>query len=931
MASELKYDFPHVSFNTSITGPVAFNSFWRNNIGVAATFTRGPQGPLRITSRQQFVSLYGEDSAPGSIFIRQAMLQGATNFVVRRVMPVPQKSYSNIALQSGSNILQDAFVSSVGDRTVGLTFQASYLSSAIIPPDTHLGETVEVSTARPEFPNFSGYGRFHFDILDSVNPQTLTVSPDVSLNVVNIADDIQVITASSTTAASLLQQYAKPGLVIQKATADTSPITLVSTYSPLGLEILTYPFESGSGVVGVLAKGTVTGSAAGTPSITNIAVKASTDPKFYILGYYYASYDGLAQPVPIAAPTKSYSTLKTKYQGFLVVPATTAWVPFSMLTLSNGTYALSSANAIQFRFGNPVNNVSPTLFPGTSFELGIVQGKVTVGETDSTVQGFASSPKAFSKGLSAAEILTQLRDKIARNKSLSALFEELTINSVSLPFNLSLESTFGGAESNRLYYRLDRTVSGGTPNDIHFGFAGALYSTWMKGAGGKDGMTSASRVLFDVNGRALVRIDALTPGYVGNNLKITVRPVPPGQFQIEIVDTTSGNYNTALPPEIFTLSNYSVDSQTGIYTATLESNLIRAYFLPVLGAFSLPLPDDILALTPQRLGPPIADVTNTQSVYHPSHRGVSYLSNLMLSGGAQPSDYNTSNPPEADVISAIRDLESEDIAVLSAPGVQLLDSRYEGALNEILRQTKDATPLNAYRIGVISCPPRLSESRAGVLAGILSSPEIVILSGFTTFAGARDLGVNAASPEGYYAGKLVTLPPHISPADGSSSGPINGVSSVDTKNSPVTLDALTRNHIEALYYDPGMRMYKFLNGVSSSTNPQYRYISVTRMLHQILMDLYINLQWIRSQPHTLSLRRQVASACDAYLKNLQRYERIFGYRATVCDQSNNTIDDIQRGRLNIQISYTPVYPADYVIVGVERDLTTDFTLQSSTG
>jgi hypothetical protein len=197
--------------------------------------------------------------------------------------------------------------------------------------------------------------------------------------------------------------------------------------------------------------------------------------------------------------------------------------------------------------------------------------------------------------------------------------------------------------------------------------------------------------------------------------------------------------------------------------------------------------------------------------------------------------------------------------------------------------------------------------------------------------GARALGVNSVPPVGYYAGILSSIPPHVSPAAVSAGQPVGGVLSVDSKSHPAFLDALTRARLEVLYYDSGLQLYKFLNGVTTSNDAQRKYVSVRRMTDQIIMDLYRNLQWVRSDPNTRPLRSRVASACDAYLRTLQREDRIYSFSPTVCDESNNSLQEISSGKLNIRITFTPIYPADFIRVNVVRDLTTEFSVNTAPG
>jgi phage tail sheath protein FI len=53
---------------------------------------------------------------------------------------------------------------------------------------------------------------------------------------------------------------------------------------------------------------------------------------------------------------------------------------------------------------------------------------------------------------------------------------------------------------------------------------------------------------------------------------------------------------------------------------------------------------------------------------------------------------------------------------------------------------------------------------------------------------------------------------------------------------------------------------------------------------------------------------------------------IYRYAPTVCNRSNNTVADMSQGILNIRITITPVYPADFIRVSLINDITENFNL-----
>lgn len=922
------YAFPNVSFTESVVGPLPFNPEWRNTIGVAGVFSRGPAGPARINNRADFAYAFGEDNSPGSLFIRQAMLQGSTDFVISRVMPTPQRSSGAIALQSGTNpTITEAFVASGDERTVGLTFEASYVGSAFIRSGEYLGADIRVD---PEqvlgIPNFEGTGYFDFKVIEKLE-NDIAPSAALTLNIVNEASvsGLQVVTASGADG-TVLANAAAPGRVL--LTSDVG-VTFTSAGGAF-LKVLTYPYEITSGTWAVLVEGQVDGLAGATASVT-VEASSISDPSYFVIRYAYRSGSGSALD-PNLKTAISYGGTIGVADAFLLLPTTNKNYQSLVVYLDTADVLSTLDTGIDVAIGNFSDSAATELVPTAEFSIPFMRGIVSIGETDTLAVGYPNTSAAFTAGLAAVEILDTLRKAIATEDTLISMLDDVVVNSFNLPYSLTFTSSFVGEEANRIVYTLSRT--GGTDQDIVFQDSGDLYDTDIFMDGGRNGMTSARLFLYDVNGNPLVRIDAISPGTAGNSLRVTVRPSPPGQFRIEIVDEGGQYFNVPITPESFLMSNYSVDPTTGLYPETLDSRLIRAYFLPVANSNGQAISSNIYALTPQRLAPPVqtlAGTSATSNPLHPSHKGVAYLANVYLKGGSEPVDYKITDPAEADYLEAVKRLEEVDCAIISLAGVSVSDARYELAVSELMAQAERSTTLNGLRIAVIAAPARVTEARAGTVASGVSSDRVVIVAGYSTMTGARALGANSVPPIGYYCGLLGSIPPQVSPAAVASGQAISGVLSVDSKSNPQFLDGVTRSRLEVLYYDSGLKLYKFLNGITTSNNVQRKYVSVRRMTDQIVMDLYRNLQWVRSSPNTRSLRSTVASACDAYLRNLQREERIYGFSSTICDESNNTIGDISTGKLNLRVTFTPIYPADFVRVSLVRDLTTEFSLNTSPG
>jgi hypothetical protein len=961
-----KYSFPNVSINTSVPGPAPNETGQRRRIGVAGVFDRGPEFQL-INSREEFAYLYGENNAPGSVFVRQAMLQGADQFAISRVMPSLRPSKGSISLANGTNPFSPANVAIQGNRTIGLKFSVSYLSSVVTAFGQYNRSSVTTSKDSDiTLPLFNGAGTFNFQVIEEVAPSNIQPSNDINLELKdltledNLLDsetfgsnqviqtdpfysevftgdagltnnlDLKRLTLAVTSAPidiARLKTHAKPGLILKSGAAS---------FPSGGLIIASYAFQLSGGQWGVLLNGTaeVSGPIIATVHPTN----PSTN--YFVVSYSYTS-PTFSQLPNYVYGSRSYSfgtdnnLRNINALGFLVIDT-------NNLTSKNleviGRYGLNGNPEdnilIYFETGIKLNFTSLTaqntleLLAGNRFSLSAFKSTVTIGEIDPEQP---NSTKAFKPGTPAVDILNELKDSLSKDSVGSVLLEEISVNNLQLPYTLDFSTNFRGAEANRVKYKLERVVSGGEPLDLIFGANGlaSKYNREFNMSGGQSTMSAARRVLYDINGNPLVLIEAISPGVEGNRIRISVNSNRPGQFQLTVDDEEGSKFNIPIRSETFLLSNYTVDPQTGLYPETIDSNIIRAYFLPTVRNRAVTLPARLFDLTPQRIAPISQFVIDVNDALSPSHTGTNFLRDLYLEQGTTPISYNALNPQPQDYVDAIERLEAVDCVSISAPSVAVSDSRYDAVISSLVLQAQNSTTLNGIRTAIIAAPKGLSASRAISISAPFNSNRVVIVSGWSSLVGTAGLGFNNASPEGLYAGILANLPPHISPAAAERGTAINGVFSVDTNTNPTVLDALTRANIEVLFFDAGLGIFKFLNGLNTDRSSTMKIVSVSRMNDKIIEDLNNNLSWVKSRPNDRSLQRNTRDAVDAYFRTLLREQQIFSFSPTICDSSNNSPEDRARRRLNITISYTPVYPADFINVSLIQSINDQLSFTTS--
>lgn len=936
-----RFSFPSVRVSETINGPLPLAVDWRNVIGVAAPFNRGPSA-ARITSRKQFIALYGEDSSPGSVFVQQAMLQGANEFVISRVTPVPTAASGAISFTDDINPLTgEATVGLTDERTVGLTLDFELISTPSAGATNYYGLqttanggnealAVGVNTDGTLAFDLDGLGYFDVRGVEQINIANLIAAGYLGTEEVEIepptvvgSAGLQYIVADSgATNISKLVEAARPGLVL-KAGAGTDMV-IAGTGE---LTILSYPRLRSDGKYEILVSGEVTSVATTTDTVVVKAVGEATTGSFTVLSNTFRPFAGSSLPADSITLSDILSTsLGIAPISYTIVDNTDVGVakPINYLTYDGTNYGLA-ATGVEVTFGESTTATSISVSLEAVFTITVLKQSLAIGETDAGAVGFPNTALAFDPGESSLSVLNKIRAAILDSAALNNLFSDITISSTTIPYTLGFSVGTTGPIGNDIRYTLDKVVGGGSPTDLNFIVdASDAFGVEQKFVGGSNDLNPASLYLYDRSGRALIFIQAISPGSYGNDIQVSVRPEDDGQFSLDVVLPNTSPNATGLASESYSLSNFSVDLTTGLYPETANSNLIRAFFIPALAGATVD--EGTLSRTPVRTAPidnSLAGSSDLTVATHPLHQGSPYMAALTLSGGVDlDPDADIS---ESDLIAAIDRLEGEDIAILSCPSAVVGDFRYTNAVNTVVAQAEASSPYNGLRIAVLPTTPRLTPSRAELLNKTYTSARVVLVSGYARLNGysnPRD-NYNAC---GYYAGTLATRSPHISPAATVGVGGVNGVAGLDTTNNLDVLDQLTKSNIEVLHIDPISGATKFLNGRTTAGDYDNRWVSLRRYGDHLIMNLFRNLQWARSQSNDNTLRTRVASACDAFLQSELSQGHITSFEPTIADESINTDQDIATGNLNVKVSYVPVFPADYINMNIVRNFSANIVL-----
>lgn len=445
----------------------------------------------------------------------------------------------------------------------------------------------------------------------------------------------------------------------------------------------------------------------------------------------------------------------------------------------------------------------------------------------------------------------------------------------------------------------------------NLGVAASAYMT-----GGVDGPATAYRDFYGIDGTALLRLQAVSEGSWGNEIKVTLYPLDSSRIQLRIIDPNGKNFNPPLASETFIINLTETNNQ-GEFTALRASKYVRGLFIP---KFLDPVNYNINLelLSPQRLAPADASESDPESPSHSLYYGPSKLVDVTLESG---SDGPTVT--DDDYVQAIKQLAGQPAHIILCPG------KYSDTIRQALvAQAEASSELGGLQIAILSAKPQLTPEAAASETSGYNSKRAVMVAGWSTYVGQPNFPRFGLSPDSIYAGRLARIPYFSGPNARRSSGSISNITEVDTSyyGSLPQLQVYTDARLEVLGLDPSLQGFYFMNGLTTSSDTAWQKVSTRRTYDVLRMDLYENLQQYKSEPHTALLRQQVAASINGYLSQKSSAGHIRNYAKAIVNETNNTEDSYLLGKLNVIVRFLPLEAADYIEVSLIRDLDGQVTL-----
>ena len=108
-------------------------------------------------------------------------------------------------------------------------------------------------------------------------------------------------------------------------------------------------------------------------------------------------------------------------------------------------------------------------------------------------------------------------------------------------------------------------------------------------------------------------------------------------------------------------------------------------------------------------------------------------------------------------------------------------------------------------------------------------------------------------------------------------------------------------------------------GRTTSSDSEFRYVNVRRLLALIERSIKQGTQWVVFEPDSSAVWEVVRRSIDLFLQNLWKSGALVGQAAddayfVRCDRTTMTEDDIDNGRLVAVVGVAPLRPAEFVVL-----------------
>jgi len=112
-----------------------------------------------------------------------------------------------------------------------------------------------------------------------------------------------------------------------------------------------------------------------------------------------------------------------------------------------------------------------------------------------------------------------------------------------------------------------------------------------------------------------------------------------------------------------------------------------------------------------------------------------------------------------------------------------------------------------------------------------------------------------------------------------------------------------------------------------SSDPDFRYVNVRRLLLMIERAVRVGTQWVTFEPNNATTWAQVSMATNDFLSLLWKKGMLSGGKAdeaffVQCNAETNTPENIDKGILICNIGVAPTRPTEFVMISMVQEMGT---------
>ena len=277
---------------------------------------------------------------------------------------------------------------------------------------------------------------------------------------------------------------------------------------------------------------------------------------------------------------------------------------------------------------------------------------------------------------------------------------------------------------------------------------------------------------------------------------------------------------------------------------------------------------------------------------------------------------------------------AEDVTIVAVPDLVTAATKEDGSIDLGLWKAVQTSLIahceqHSNRIALLDTPPGLAPQQAREWRSDVAQYD-------SAFAAMYYPWIKVENPTGSNGNAEILIPPsgHVAglwartdetrgvwkaPANDTLRGVLD-VERAVTQNEQGILNPIGINAIRPF----GTRGIRVWGARTLASDTDWQYINVRRLFNMVESTILEGTQWAVFEPNDVSLWEGVKRTLGGYLHGLWQAGALFGATAEQayfvrCDETTNTPESIDAGKLIVEVGLAPVKPAEFVIFRISQN------------